>query len=104
MTRQLTSSLLAFILTVSLLGGTAFASGSSRYRAEPATPPAAARVIAKDVSWRCGAAGCVAPQGNSRPAIDCAALAREVGTLRSFSVGDRPFEPAALEKCNARAR
>ncbi|HYG46585.1 MAG TPA: hypothetical protein VD846_01455 [Allosphingosinicella sp.] len=104
MTRQLTSSLLAFFLTVSLFGGTAFAAAGAQYRAEPAKPPAAARIIVKDVAWRCGAGGCVAPQGNSRPAIDCAALAHEIGTLRSFTVGGRPIEPAALQKCNARAR
>lgn len=103
MNRQLTSSLLAFVLTVSLFGGTAFAV-PSQYRAEPATPPAAARVIVKDISWRCGDAGCVAQQGNSRPTIDCSALAHELGTLRSFTVGGRALEPTALEKCNARAR
>lgn len=103
MNRQLTSSFLAFILTVSLFGGTAFASGG-QYRAEPAAPPAAARLIVKEIVWKCGAGGCVAPQGNSRPAIDCSALAREVGTLRSFAVGGQPLDSAALGKCNARAR
>ena len=104
MNRQLTSSLLAFVLTVSLFGGTAFAAPNPQYRAEPAAAPAAALVIVKDVAWKCGAAGCVARQGNSRPAIDCSALAHEIGTLRSFTVGGRAIEPAALEKCNARAR
>ena len=104
MTRQLTSSLLAFLLTVSLFGGTAFAAPASQYRAEPATPPAAAKLVAREIVWRCGAAGCVARQGNSRPVIDCSALAHEVGTLRSFTVGGKALEPAALEKCNARAR
>jgi hypothetical protein len=102
MGRQLTSSLFAFLLTISLFGGTAFA--GTQYRAEPAAPTAAARLIVKDVAWRCGAGGCVAPQGNSRPAIDCSALAREIGTLRSFAVGGQPLDSAALGKCNARAR
>jgi hypothetical protein len=104
MTRLFTSSLLAFILTLSLFGGTAFAAGALQYRAEPATPPAVARLIARDLVWKCGAAGCIAPQGNSRPAIDCSALAQEVGALRSFTVGGRALAPAELEKCNARAR
>jgi hypothetical protein len=103
MNRQLTSSLLTFFLTVSLFGGTAFASGA-QYRAEPATPPTAARLIANGMVWKCGAGGCMAPQGNSRAAIDCAALAREVGTLRSFTIGGQPLDSAALGKCNARAR
>jgi hypothetical protein len=103
MIRQLTSSLLAFFLTASLFGGTAFAAGA-QYRAEPASPPTAARLIVKEIVWKCGAGGCVAPQGNSRPAVDCSALVREVGTLRSFTVGGQPLDSAALGKCNARAR
>ena len=104
MNRQLTSTLLAFVFSFTLLGGTAFAAPGGQYRAEFASPPAASRLIVKDIVWRCGAAGCVAPRGNSRPAIDCSALAHEVGTLRSFTVGGQALDPAALEKCNARAR
>ncbi len=103
MSRQLTSLLLAFFLTVSLFGGTAFA-GGTQYRAEPAAPPAAGRLVVKGIVWKCGAGGCVAPQGASRPAVDCSALAREVGLLRSFTVAGRPLDSAALGKCNARAR
>lgn len=103
MFRQLTSSLLAFFFALSLFGGTAFAAGA-QYRAEPASPPAAARLVVREIVWKCGAAGCVAPQGNSRAAIDCSALAREVGTLRSFAVGGQPLDSAALGRCNAKAR
>lgn len=104
MTRYLTSTLLAFLFSFTLLGGTAFAAPAGQYRAEPASPPAASRLIVKDIVWRCGAGGCVAPRSNSRPAIDCSALAHEIGTLRSFTVEGQALEPAALEKCNARAR
>ena len=104
MTRQIASSLLAFLLTASLFGGSALAGPGAQYRAEPAKAPAAARLIVKDVVWKCGPSGCVAPRGNSRPAIDCSALAHEIGTLRSFSVEGQALDPAALEKCNARAR
>ena len=103
MTRQITSSLLAFLLTISLFGGTAFAA-ATQYRAEPASPPSAARLIVRETVWKCGPGGCVAPQGNSRPAVDCSALVREVGTLRSFTVGGQPLDSAALGKCNAHAR
>lgn len=103
MIRQITSSLVAFLLTASLFGGTAFASGA-QYRAEPTSPPAAARLIVKEIVWKCGAGGCVAPRGHSRPAVDCSALAREIGTLRSFTVGGQPLDSAALGKCNAKAR
>jgi hypothetical protein len=104
MNRPSASVLLAFLLSFTLLGGTAFAAPAGQYRAEPASPPAASRLIVKDIVWRCGAAGCVAPRSNSRPAIDCSALAHEIGTLRSFTVEGQALEPAALEKCNARAR
>ena len=102
MVLQLTSSLLAFLIALPLLGGTAFA--GTQYRAEPEARPAAVRMIVKDVVWKCGAGGCIAPQGHSRPAVDCSALVREVGTLRSFTVGGQPLDAAALGKCNARAR
>ncbi|MEA3065085.1 MAG: hypothetical protein QOJ27_1531, partial [Sphingomonadales bacterium] len=86
MNRRLTSTLLAFLFSASLLGGTAFAAaGNGQYRAEPASPPTASLLIVKDIVWRCGAGGCVAPRSNSRPAIDCSALAHELGTLRSFA-------------------
>lgn len=104
MIRLLTPSLLAFMLTAFLFGGTAFAAGASQYRAESARPAPAARLVAKDLIWRCGAAGCVAVQGHSRPAVDCPALAHEVGTLISFTVGGVALPPAELEKCNGRAR
>lgn len=104
MIRQLTSSLLAFFLTLSTVGGTAFAASGLQYRAEPASPTAASRRVVNEIVWKCGPGGCVAPQGNSRPAIDCSALVREVGALRSFTVGGQPLDAAALGKCNARAK
>lgn len=103
MPRPIISSLLAFLITASLMGGTAFASGA-QYRADPAASPTAATLVVRQVVWKCGAGGCIAPQGNSRAAIDCSALAREVGTLRSFTVGGQPLDSAALGKCNAKAR
>ena len=106
MTRQLTSSLLAFVMTLLLFGGSAspaFA-GTVHYRAEPATPQAQARLIVKDIVWKCGPATCVAGKSNSRPTIDCSALVRQIGELRSFTVAGRVLSPDELEKCNARAR
>src|SRR4051812_4374590 len=104
MIRQLTSTLFAFVITSSIFASTAFAAPSGQYRAEPASPPTASRLIVKDIVWRCGAAGCIAPRSNSRPAIDCSALAHEIGTLRSFTVEGQSLDAAALEKCNAGAR
>jgi hypothetical protein len=74
------------------------------YTAEPLAPPAAERLIVRDLVWRCGAAGCATGKSNSLPATDCAALVRKVGPLRSFAAAGRAIDAAALEKCNARAR
>lgn len=102
MRNKLFSSLLALIF---FGGGAAPGLASpAQYRAEPAAAPASARVIVRDLVWKCGPAGCVTVQRGSRPAVDCSALAREVGALRSFAVDGSPLAPDALEKCNARAR
>lgn len=74
------------------------------YRAELATPASSDRVVTRDLIWRCGASNCVAGKSNRRPATDCAALAREAGALRSFTVAGRALDVADLEKCNAKAR
>jgi hypothetical protein len=76
----------------------------AHYRAIPASAPASNRLIAHGLLWNCGGGVCVAPRSDSRPAIDCSALVREVGALKSFAVQGRDLEPQDLEKCNARAR
>jgi hypothetical protein len=78
--------------------------GTNEYRAEPAAPPSAQRLVVRDVVWNCGGGACVAMQTTSRAATDCSALAGHVGALRSFSVAGRPLAAEELEKCNARAR
>jgi hypothetical protein len=100
--RQIASSIAALLwLGVS---ATPVQAGAAHYRAELATPQARATLVVRDLVWNCGAAACVAPKSNSRPAIDCSALVRQVGELRSFIVEGRALSPAELEKCNARAR
>jgi hypothetical protein len=106
MIRAATSSVLAFLLTLLMLAGAApaVAQGGPHYRAEPAAPRANATLIVRDAVWKCGTAGCLAGKGSSRPETECAALARQVGELVSFSVAGRPLDAEALQKCNARAR
>ncbi|TMJ16076.1 MAG: hypothetical protein E6G94_05195 [Alphaproteobacteria bacterium] len=82
----------------------AAAAGPAHYRAIPASAPASARLIAHGLIWNCTGGVCVAPKSDSRPAIDCSALVREVGALKSFAVQGRDLEAQDLEKCNARAR
>ena len=81
----------------------ALAAGSY-YRAELATPSTTDQLVVRGLIWKCAAGGCVAGRSNSRALIDCSALARQVGTLRSFTVEGRALTPDELEKCNARAR
>jgi hypothetical protein len=92
------------ILALLLLAAPAAAANPAHFRAQPLAAPSKARIVARDVVFRCGASGCVAPGGSSRAEHVCAALVREVGALTSFSAGGRPFEAAALEDCNRRAR
>jgi hypothetical protein len=74
------------------------------YQADPVAKPASARFAAKEIVWRCDDSGCSAGKGNSRPALVCAAVARQIGALRSFSAGGRPLAADELAKCNSRAR
>jgi hypothetical protein len=91
-----------FILGLALIAAPAFA--SSHYHAEPAVKPAAAKIVLRDTIWSCGDAGCASSsKSNSRPAIVCEVLVKQVGALRSFSAGGEPLSAQQLEKCNARA-
>jgi hypothetical protein len=91
------------LLAVGAAAGPALAAGAY-YQAELATPPAAERLIVREVVWKCGPGGCIAGKSNSLAKTDCAALAREAGPIRSFTVAGRALSAAELEKCNARAR
>ncbi len=92
----------AAVLAFALVAGPALA--APHYHAEPAAQPAETRFPVRDVMWTCGNGGCTGGESNSRPAIVCALLAREVGVLRSFSAAGKPLPSEQLEKCNARAR
>lgn len=91
----------AATLTLALIA--APASASSHYHAQPAAKPSAAKLVVRDTLWKCGNGGCSAAKSNSRPAIVCAALAKEIGVLQSFSVAGQALAPEDLKKCNARA-
>jgi hypothetical protein len=100
------SPALAIAFTAAALAGLAApaAAAANSYRAEFASPPAAQRIVVRDVVWNCGGDSCAALQTSSRPATDCSALATRAGALRSFSVAGQPLSAEELEKCNARAR
>jgi hypothetical protein len=95
MTSFLASALAAFLLAGS--------SAAPHYRAETAKP-AAERIIVHGLVWRCGGAACVTGSSNSRPLVDCQALARTAGALTGFAVDGNALPADQLEKCNAAAR
>lgn len=91
----------AAIVALGLVAAPAFA--NVQFHAQPTARPAEAKIVLRDTVWKCGESGCVAGKSNSRPAIVCAVLAREVGALSSFAVKGQPIAPEELEKCNARS-
>ena len=86
----------ATVLAFALAAAPALAAPHSR--AEPAAQPAETRFPVRDVMWTCGEGSCTGGESNSRPAIVCALLAREVGQLRTFSAAGKPLSPEQLEK------
>jgi hypothetical protein len=89
-------------LSLALLSAPAFA---GTFQAAPAARPAQAQFVARDNVWHCSDAGCVSTNPSlTRPAIVCAALARQIGTLGSFTTDGRAFSAEELTACNARAR
>lgn len=105
---RMTSLLTAAATTATLFAATttaAFAASGAAYRLVPATAvTAASTVVVNDTLWKCGAAGCVAQNATSRPAIVCAQAAKKVGKIESFTVRGEAFNAEELAKCNEKAR
>lgn len=74
------------------------------YAATPVTASAKTSIITRNTVWKCGEGTCVASKSDSRDAIMCELVAREVGTLQTFSAGGTAFDADALAKCNTRAK
>jgi len=94
------------IRSISFLIGVAVAVApavASNYSATLATPTAG-RVMARDISWNCGAAACQGATDESRPAVLCQSLAKRAGHIDSFVVDGRAFTAAELDRCNASAK
>ncbi len=91
------------ILSLAFIAAPALAAGT--FRAETSARPPQERFVAGDSIWRCSGSNCVSTNRTAtRPALVCAALVREVGALRRFSVDGRAFAAEELQSCNARAR
>lgn len=98
---------IAFIAALSLAGMAATpvtAQSAARQTAELAAPAKTAKVIGKGVVWHCAGTSCNAPQSDSRAAISCATLVKQVGQVSAFTVGGVALDEAALTRCNSFAR
>lgn len=74
------------------------------YSVTTVNPVATAKPVVRDMLFNCAGGTCTAGEGTSRPAIVCAAAAREFGRIAAFRAGDTDFDAEALAKCNAKAK
>lgn len=95
---MLRSVIAAFALVI-----TSTPASAATYSAKLAVPTTA-RIIARDISWSCGADVCQGATEESRPAVLCQSLAKRAGRIDSFLVDGRAFSTAELGKCNASAK
>lgn len=80
----------------------AAAAEGAYYRAELSAPAAKTNAVAGGLVWKCAETNCAAPKGTSRPAIVCARLAKEVGTVSTFTAGGKALEAEDLARCNGK--
>jgi hypothetical protein len=66
--------------------------------------PTTQRIIARDISWSCGADVCQGATAESRPVVLCQSLAKRAGKVDSFLIDGRAFDPAELAQCNTAAK
>jgi len=74
------------------------------YAATPVSATAKTSIVTRSTVWKCGGGVCVASRSDSRDAIMCELVAREVGALQTFTAGGTAFDADALAKCNSRAK
>lgn len=91
----------ALLLSVLVLG--AAPAAAATYSAKLAVP-SSEKLIARDISWRCGADACQGATEDSRPLVLCQGLAKRAGKVASFLVDGRAFTSAELDRCNAVAK
>lgn len=77
--------------------------GAATYSAKPAIAGAPTRIIARDVTWKCGPALCLGSTDYGRPVVLCQALARQVGRIETFVVDGQALPVAVLDQCNSAA-
>ncbi len=96
--------LFATIAAATLFGSAAIAAPADVYVATPAAPTAKSSFITRSTVWRLQNGAFVAAQAPERPAVLCELVARQIGTLASFSVGGTAYDAEQLARCNAKAK
>ena len=91
----------AFIAAASFLAAPAVA---ATYSAKPATAPASAKIIGKDISWARDGDSYRGSTEASRPLILCQDLAKRAGRLESFMADGQALPADQLAKCNTAAK
>jgi hypothetical protein len=91
------------VLLLSALAMSAAPAAAASYSAKLAAPTSQ-RIIARDITWTCGADACQGSTQESRPVVLCQSLAKRAGKIESFLVDGRAFAAAELDQCNASAR
>jgi len=89
-----------FLAFCSLLVLVASPVAAASYTAKLAAPTTQ-RIIARDITWQCGADACQGTTAESRPVVLCESLAKRAGKVDTFLVDGRAFSEAELATCNA---
>jgi len=95
--------MLRSVFAISIVALASVPASAATYSAKLAAPTSQ-RIIARDISWSCGADACQGATEESRPAVLCQGLAKRAGRIDSFLVDGRAFSGAELDKCNASAK
>ena len=91
------------LISLSAMLAMAAPAAAASYSAKLAAPTAQ-RIIARDITWQCGADACQGSTAESRPVVLCESLAKRAGKVDSFLVDGRAFSDAELSQCNASAK
>jgi hypothetical protein len=91
------------VLAFSAILACAAPAAAATYSAKLASPTTQ-RIIARDITWQCGADACQGATAESRPVVLCQSLAKKAGKVDTFLVDGRAFGESELAQCNASAK
>ncbi len=99
-----TLSLFLSLVTVAFLFTATGAQARTVYRATLAEAATERVNIIRHAPWICNGANCATDQSRSSTTNTCHAVARELGTLISFSADNEELSEEELAQCNEAAR